>query len=105
MPNIDAIFEAALRDAERILSLLSAIDGRRCMRTHKRMAALLNRSDTHWAEQVWLLTMLLASIIEQVAPEQREMLAADMPVLIDLARERVEDALRGGGTNASGGAR
>ena len=95
MPNIAEMMQPALRDAARIASLLQRINGRRCARLHGRMAKMLNRSRTSCADQVYVLTLFLASIIEQIDPGDREMLVGDLPMLIDLAREEVAEQLRG----------
>ncbi len=94
MPNIAEMMAPALQDAARIMSLLQAVDSGKCIRLHRRMAQMLNRSRTGWADQVYVLTVFLASIIEQIDPDEQEMLAGDIPMLIDLARERVAAELR-----------
>lgn len=96
MPNIAEMMEPALQDAARIVSLLGATDGRKCTRLHRRMTQMLNRSDTSWADQVRVLTSFLGAIIEQIDPGDREMLAGDIPMLIDLARDRVAERMRDG---------
>ncbi len=96
MPNIAEMMQPALQGAERIASLLRAIDGRKCARLHGRMAQMLNRSCTSWADQAYVLTIFLASIIEQIDPGEREMLAGDIPMLVDLARERVAERMQDG---------
>ena len=91
--------EDAMKDAERIIGLMRAADGARCTRLHRSMARLLNRSRTSLADQVLVLTTFLGSLIDHLDPPDREKLAGDIPVLIDIARDRLAQA---DGTGADG---
>lgn len=82
----------AMKDAQRLQFLINAADDTRCTRLHQAMAWLLNGSGTSPADQVMVLTTFLGSVIDQLNPCDRETLAGDIPILIDLARDRLAGA-------------
>ncbi len=92
MKDIEEIFRPALGKACRVLSLMEVSDADACARLHGDVIALLSRSWTRPIDDILVLANVLADVMARFDVATQDMLAEDVPVLIGLARERIEDA-------------
>ena len=91
MMDIREIFATSLHRADRILSLMALIDGDACVALHGYLMARICESRVHPLEAAFVLTNVMADVLSFLDDDTQRKLAEDIPELIDLARERIEE--------------
>ena len=92
MMDIREIFTPAFHRANRILSLFSIVDGDACARLHEALVACICKSRIHPLDAAFVLANVAGEILTFLDEETKKKLDEDLPTLIDLARERTEEA-------------
>ncbi len=90
--DIREVFVPAFYRADRILSLFSIVDGDACARLHKELEARICESRVHPLEAAFVLANITGEILIFLDDETQRKLEEDLPTLIDLSRERTEEA-------------
>lgn len=94
MMNIQEIFAPAMHRASRILSLMTSVDRDACVALHGHLLARLCQSGLSPRDAVYVLTNVTAEVMSFLDEETQRDFCEDIPELIDLAREMIEESRR-----------
>jgi hypothetical protein len=89
--EIREIFAPAFNRAGRVLSLMTIVDSEACIVLHDDLMARMCPSRIHPLEGVYVLANVTAEIMSLLDDEIQRKLGEDIPLLIDLALELIEN--------------
>ena len=89
--EIREIFAPAFNRAGRVLSLMTIVDSEACIVLHDDLMARMCPSRIHTLEGVYVLANVTAEIMSLLDDEIQRKLGEDIPLLIDLALELIEN--------------